>query len=547
MSQPPEIKKKSCIKRVYEANKALLKKCDIFAIGKASAEDGSLDYGSAIGGVFALIFIAGALTIILYYFISYFQTPAITVNQQISNYQTYDFLTIDDANKKMINDTLKINASVNSANFDFGIFFPDLYNTTLDVLLNQGVYMPQEAFSSGLDATCHQPYYFSLSHFSAIITVDTFNANTTNITVPMQFLSEISYQGQQGRLYVPYVLENFTLGLNFQVEIVMELAKSSSTTSFVNDFSPVNATSKLSHVYFLYREYGYDSKNIKPTTSLNAWVFNYYPPGTTGVDIGSCNQVWISAGTIEVLVSQGFFTTTTTTLFKKFSGWKSTSYSYLNADMYGVCPINDTTPFSNGTQPTQGSNCQNPAAFYQPFKVTITGNKVQSTYNVEYAGGLALLSLIGGAVTALMSIIGGFAGFYNKKFYKQEILDEIRENINHGKLKDMEYEDLDPIQKSVFLNYLDKNRMRKAQENIDKLRKRQWESDMLLLEEIDMHTKPDDEKMDLLDNSAGTLSDKFFPAGGRGGSSSPQSERGRLAVKRTQVSPETALLVKEAN
>jgi len=257
----------------------------------------------------------------------------------------------------------------------------------------------------------------------------------------------------------------------------------------------------LTHVYFLYREYGYDSKNNRPTTALKSWAFNYYPPGLSGSDINACNYFTISTGTIEVDVTKGFVTSTTTTLLKKFSGWSGSEFQYLAADMYGQCPVNDVTPFSNGTNSQGPTNCIYPATTYQPFKITITGNKIKTTFAVVYDNGVALLSLIGGAVTMIMSVLGGFAAFYNKKFYRQEILDEIRANIHGGKLKDMEYEDLDQVQKSVFLHFLDKNREKRAATNINKLRVRNSHSDKLLLEEIELAggMKLEDEHAELLD------------------------------------------------
>ena len=485
-------------KKFTEANKVCLRKLDQFAVPKADIEDGTLSFTSAIGGIITSIFFMATIGVIIYYITTFFTSPSITLSQSQESADTLDFSQLTSDERSYYNSTYGLNLTINSTNFDFAIFFPSVYDDTLDILFNGQSYNPMESMNVYFDPECKLPFALIMSHFSATIVSDIDDPEAYTIMVPVNYLGNYRYKGEDGRLYGIDYLNNSFLGANFQIDIILELARS--TQYYQIDFTPSRTIGGLSHIFFLYREYSYDSINRNIVSVINGYEFSYYPPGTKGADVNSCTQVNLSPNILEVQTQKGILDTEKNVDIK-FSSWTVSSKNYLYLDLYGVCPENDQTPYLNGTVPFDPKGCISPIVQYQPFKIILTGSKFKTIINVAYSNITTLISLIGGTITLIMSILSGLGTYVNKHFYKKMVNEKISNNLQNEKLKQLNIHNLDKEQKSVLLLSIFKNKLRNTKNDANILRSRNNELDKLILEEIE---RKEEKNCDVSDSVAST-------------------------------------------
>ena len=478
------------IKYCLDKNKACLKKLDRFGVPKASAEDGDLSHASALGGVISILFYIAIFFIIIYYVANFFNNTSPTASQSQTSAQTVDFSPLTTAQRLSYNQTFGVNVTINSTDFDFAVFFPWAYNITLDTLFSGGCYDPMAAYGNIVDKFCKLPYNVVLSQFSVSIIGDVDDPNCNpGIIVPMVFIGNSHFDGEDGRLYAPLYLNNITLGANYKIDILMELMKS--TSFYISDFVPIGTTQNINYISFIYREYSFDA--IHGTISqLQSYQLSYFPPGTGGPNVNSCTQVLFSPSVIQITEQRGIIDQTFNHKFK-FSSWTSTSNLFYYQDLFGLCPVGSASPYSNGTTSSTGiseTNCiSNPSNGYslipyQPFKITITGSKFVTIVTLSYSNVTSLLGIISGIITLVMSIFAGLGGFVNSTFYTKQVKKEIENNIKNKELKIMDISNLDDEEKTVLLYSMNKRRKTTAKNNILKLKERDSHIDRLILDEL---------------------------------------------------------------
>ena len=498
------------IKLILKKNKALLKKLDRFALSKASVEDGHISYASSLGGILSILFYLTIVGIITYYLIIFFNGSIPTVSQSQISAQSVDFSNITTAEKISYNKTFGVNVTIDSVNFDFAVFFPWSYNNTLDILFNGGSYNPMAAYGNFIDPICKLPYYLVLSHFSAYVIGDVDDPNNNQgVAVPMQFVGNSYFGGHNGRLYAPLYLNNMTLGANFKIDIILELARS--TDFYISDFIPAGTTQNINYVYFLYREYTFDAA-VGYVAELNSYQLSYFPPGSSGSNINSCTQVILSPNIIQITKQQGILDQTFTHIYK-FASWSVTSNLYYYKNLFGLCPTGSTSPYSNGTTSSTGigaTHCINTASNgyslipYQPFKITITGSKYVTTIKLSYDDPATLIAVIGGTLTLAISIFAGAGKFLNSYFYSKEVKQGIKDNIENKELKIMDISNLDEEEKTVLIYSMNKKKKSAAKLNMIKLKERDSHIDKLILDEFDEESRA--EKKNVSDSN--TVNDR---------------------------------------